>query len=110
MHTVLEAIVVLLCLFGLFCLLCGALGRVLLPAAGRGTWVIVWAAGAGEELEQRVRALMWLQSWGLLRCSVLLVDAGLDPSGRAVAARLAGRWPALTLCTRQELERRTRIE
>lgn len=106
MGAFIEALVVLLCLAGTYCLLCALFGRLLLTGSTRGTWVIVWGVGAGEELEQRVRALMYLRGWGLLRCSVLLVDAGLDPTGRALAARLASRWPALTLCTRQELERR----
>ena len=110
MNTVLEAIIIFFCLAGFFCFACVAFGRLLLPETGRGTWVIIWADGAAEELEQRVRSLMWLQSWGLLRCSVLLVDAGLEEAGRAVAARLAGRWPALTLCTRREVERRIRAK
>ena len=106
MRTFVEALAVLLCLAGAYCLFCALFGHLLPTGSTRDTWVIVRGVGAGEELEQRVRALMYLRGRGLLRCSVLLVDAGLDPTGRAIAARLAGRWPALTLCTKEELERR----
>lgn len=103
---VFELLSFLVCAVGIYCLVCLFLGHLMLPGTSRGTWVIVWGVGAGDDLEQRVRGLMSLQNWGLLRCSVVIADAGLDDRGRALAARLIGRWPTLTLCTKQELEYR----
>lgn len=64
-----------------------------------GVWVVVWARGEGEDLEQRLRGLMWLRGLGLLPGPVLVVDAGLSDEGRALARRLAARWP---LCLAEE--------
>ena len=89
MRAVWETIVILLCLTGLAGAAAVLFSRLLLPGSGREAWVILWAEGRGEELEQRVRGAMFLQDWGLQRGRVLLVDAGLDPDGRALAARLA---------------------
>lgn len=106
MELILDGVLVLLGLAGMFCLACGLFCRLLLPDSPYGTWAVVWGSGAGEELEQRVRGLMWLQSCGLLRCTVVVADGGLDETGRALAVRLAARYPTLVLCSRQELERR----
>lgn len=101
------ALSALICVCYTVCLLYSYLLR---PATMKGTWAVVWGFGEGEGLEQRVRSLVWLQSCGLLRCRLVLADGGLDESGRALAVRLAGRYPCLTLCTRQELERRLKEE
>ena len=106
MDVMVTGVLVLLGVAGMFCLACGLFCRLLLPDSPHGTWAVVWGSGAGEELEQRVRGLMWLQSCGLLRCTVVVADGGLDGEGRALAAALAARYPTLVLCTRQELERR----
>lgn len=106
MYLILEVTLILLSLAGMCCLACGLFCRLLLPDSPHGTWAVVWGMGGGEELEQRVRGLMWLQSCGLLRCTVVVADAGMDEAGRALAVRLAGQYPALVLCTRQELEQR----
>lgn len=106
MHIILEAVLVLLGLAGICCTACLLYSCLLRPHTTQGTWAVVWGFGAGEGLEQRVRSLIWLQTCGLLRCKLIVADGGLDESGRALAARLAGRYPGLTLCSRQELERR----
>lgn len=103
-----KAFLTLLVLAGLCCIVCILYGRLLRPHSAQGTWAVVWGFGAGEGLEQRVRSLMWLRSCGLLCCTVVVADGGLDEEGRALAARLAGRYPGLTLCSRQELEHRLR--
>ena len=41
----------------------------------------------------------------MLRCDLVVADAGLNEEGRALAACLAGRYPTLTLCCWEELER-----
>lgn len=105
----LEVILILLGLAGMCCMACGLFCRLLLPDSPHGTWAVVWGFGSGEELEQRVRGLMWLQSCGLLRCSVVVADGGLDEAGRALAVRLQRQYPSLALCTREELERRMEI-
>ena len=105
MHPVFGSVLTAICLSGICCIACLLYSQMLRPNSARGTWAVVWGTGNGEELEQRVRSLMWLQSCGLLRCCVVLVDGGLNESGRALVARLAGRYPTLTLCSRQELER-----
>lgn len=69
---------------------------------------MVWGAGAGEELERRVRSLIWLRECGLLRCTVVVVDDGLNEEGRVLAACLARRYPVLELCTREELDKRVK--
>ena len=84
------------------CLLC--------PHTAQGTLAVVWGTGTGEGLEQRVRSLMWLQSCGVLCCTVVLADGGLDENGRRLAAGLAARYPGLALCSAQELELRLRKE
>jgi len=109
LELVLGVSLALLCLTGLCCGLCMLYAALLRPEGPQGTCTVVWAAGAGEELELQVRSLMWLQECGLLRTTVVVADGGLNEEGRAVAARLVGRYPALTLCGRKELARRLEI-
>ena len=103
---ILELVGILLSLAALCCTACVLYSRLLRPHTSQGTWAVVWGFGPGDGLEQRVRSLMWLQNCGLLRCSVVVADGGLDGNGRALAARLVVRYPGLTLCSRQELEHR----
>ena len=105
MYVFLGCVLALNFMAGLCCIACLLYGQMLRPHSAQGTLTVVWGVGTGEHLERRVRSLMWLQECGLLRCTVVMVDGGLNMEGRALAARLAGRYPALTLCTREELER-----
>lgn len=104
MYLLLGTILAIICLSGLCCTACMLYSQMLRPHSAQGTWAVVWGFGSGEGLEQRVRSLMWLRSCGLLCCTVVLADGGLNEEGRGLAVRLAGRYPALTLCSRQELE------
>lgn len=97
---------VLICLVGICCIVCLLYSKMLCPHTARGTWAVVWGHNSGEGLEQRVRSLVWLQNCGLLRCAVLVVDDGLDAEGRALAVRLAQRYPTVNLYSRQALEQR----
>lgn len=106
MYPVLVALLALISMIGMCCTVCMLYSQMLRPHAAHGTWAVVWGFGSGEGMEQRVRSLMWLRSCGLLRCSLMLADGGLDEEGRALAVRLAGRYPGLILCSRQELEQR----
>jgi len=88
---------------GLCCIACLLYGQMLRPHSDQGTLTAVWGVGAGEGLERHVRSLMWLRSWGLLRCRVILDDGGLDPDGRELARTLTRRWPELELLSEQTL-------
>ncbi len=104
MYVFLGCVLALNFMAGLCCIACLLYGQMLRPHSDQGTLTAVWGVGAGEGLERHVRSLMWLQECGLLRCAVMVVDGGLNAEGRALAARLAERYPVLTLCTREELE------
>lgn len=106
MYVFLGCVLALNFMAGLCCIACLLYGQMLCPHSPHGTCTMVWGADAGEGLERHVRSLMWLQECGLLRCTVMVVDAGLNEEGRALAACLLERYPALTLCTREEAERR----
>lgn len=80
----------LLLLFLGFCF-----GRALLPVYG--AWIVVSAEGKGEELEQKLYALLWLQGLGLLRCPICILDEGLDEEGLKLANQLVKRLPEVTL-------------
>lgn len=81
------------------------IARLLQPCRTRDTWVVVWGRGRGEELEQRIRALMWLRECGLLRANVVVADGGLDDEGRQVVWRLQRRWPQVALCPGEQIAR-----
>ena len=104
MYVLLGSVLAFACMAGFCCIVCLLYSKMLCPRSPRGTAAVVWGVGKGEELEQRVRSLVWLQECGLLQCTVIIVDAGLNEDGVALAARLTTRYPALTLCDREELE------
>lgn len=104
MYVLLGCILALNFMAGLCCIVCLLYGQMLRPHRGKGTLTVVWGVGAGEEMEQRVRSLVWLRECGLLACELVVADAGLNEDGRALAARLTARYPAVTVCTREELE------
>lgn len=85
------------CLTGLACLVWWLMGKLVCPVSSSGTWVVLVGRGEGDGLEQKVRAFIWLRSLGLLRCPVVIADAGLDETGREVALRLARRWSGVIL-------------
>ena len=104
MYVLLGCILALNFMAGLCCIACLLYGQMLRPHSAEGSLTVLRGVGAGEGLERRVRSLMWLHECGLLLCTVLVVDDGLNAEGRALAACLMERYPALTLCTREELE------
>ena len=105
MYVFFGSVLGLICLAGMCCIACLLYSKMLCPHSARGTVAVVWGEGEGAELEQRVRSLVWLQECGLLRCTVMVADAGLNDEGRALAARLAERYPTLTLCACEVSER-----
>lgn len=104
MYLIFGTVLTLIYLVCACCTVCLLYSKMLRPSTAQGTCAVIWGVGGGEGLEQRVRSLVWLQSCGLLRCNLVLADGGLDETGRAIATRLARRFPELTLCGPQELE------
>lgn len=60
-------------------------------------YVVLRAAGDGEELEQAARRLRWLES-GSGGLSIVIADDGLTEVGRRRAELLFRRWPGVILC------------
>ena len=78
-------------------------GLLLRPLPGRGANVVIPGRGEGEGLEQQVRSFLWLRGMGLLRCPIVIADAGLTPAGWELATRLTARWPEVILWPAGEL-------
>ena len=78
-------------------------GLLLRPLPGRGAKVVLPGRGDGEALEQQVRSFLWLRGMGLLRCPIVIADAGLTPAGWELATRLTARWPEVILWPAGEL-------
>jgi len=98
-----EILLAVLCAAGLAFLSWWLFGRLLRPIPGTVIYAVIPGCGAGNELEQSVRSLVWLRSLGLLRCPVLIADVGLTPAGRELALHLARRWPDVVLWPVQDL-------
>lgn len=76
------------CVIGMACLVWLAYGWMLLPAPCF-VRAVVSASGAGEGLEQTVRALLWLQRAGLWHGDIAIRDEGLSGAGVSLALTLA---------------------
>lgn len=78
--------------------------RWLLPV-GDGTDVaaVIAARGDAAALEQAVRGLLWLRRQKLWRGRIVIVDRGLDRSGRDLARLLTIHGEDIDLCTPEEL-------
>ena len=87
MTELLSFLAVLLAAFGLVSLGWLALGWLLLPGVCP-VRAVVEAHGAGEGLEQSVKALLWLRRTGLWWGQVVIKDCGLNREGMALARRL----------------------
>ena len=72
--------------------------RLLLPPCPDGLYTVLLASGSGDRLEQQCRAWLLLRRFGLIRQSLLIVDAGLNAEGQAIAAHLAALSPSIILC------------
>ncbi len=103
MRPILEVILALLSVAGLMSLSWLLMGHILTPAGSERTVSLVPGTGDGETLEQSVRGLLWLRGGGLLAGNVLIVDCGLTPAGKAIAAALCLREPGVECCPASEL-------
>lgn len=105
MRPVLEVILSLLAVAGTLSLSWLLFGRILTPAGNGETVSLVPGQGDGEELEQAVRGLLWLRGGGLLQGELVIVDCGLSPTGRAVAAALCMRESGVEIWSLSDLPR-----
>lgn len=104
-NTLLEVLLALLAAVGLLALGWLCFGRLLTPVPGRGqVYAVVPAKGDGADLEHTVNSLLWLQGGRPGSFQILLVDNGLDDTGRAVVSALQSRSPALGYCPSHMLE------
>ena len=103
MGTFWEAALAVVCAAGLALLGWWLFGLLLRPLPGWEANVILTGRGAGEELEQQLRSFLWLRGMGLLRCPIVIVDAGLTPAGWELALRLTARWPGVVLWPASDL-------
>ena len=103
MGTFWDAALALMCILGLALVGCWLFGLLLRPLPGREAKVILTGRGVGEDLEQQVRSFLWLRGLGLLRCPIIIADAGLTPAGWELALRLTARWPEVILWPASDL-------
>ena len=78
-------------------------GLLLRPLPGREAKIVLSGRGDGENLEQQVRSFLWLRGLGLLRCPIVIADAGLTPYGWELALHLAARWPEVVVWPASDL-------
>lgn len=86
------ALVLALAIFGTLCV-----ARALFPC--NGLYLMVLAQGDGENLQEKLYALMWLRGLGLLSCPIYLVNRGLSSEGLLLVEHLSARWPQVSLWT-----------
>ena len=103
MGTFWDAMLAVGCILGLAFVGWWLFGLLLRPLPGREARVVLAGRGEGEELEQQLRSFFWLRGLGLLRCPIVIADAGLTPAGWELASRLTARWPGVVLWPAGEL-------
>ena len=92
-----DILLAFLAMAGLLPVLCWLYGKLLGSVNTPPCWGVILSEGAGEGLEHRVRALVWLDSLGLWSGTVVIADLGLDDKGKALARQLTARWPQVLL-------------
>ena len=85
------------CVLGLAFLAWWLFGRLLRPIPEQQVMGLIAGRGDGEDLEQSVRAFVWLRSLGLLHCPIIIADVNLSAQGWETALRLTARWPEVIL-------------
>ena len=99
-----EGLLTLLAAMGLALLGWVLFGRMVCPVPGGELVVILPGRDDGSTLERNVRGLMWLRGLGLLRCPVVIADAGLNPDGVRLAQLLASRWSGISVIPAEEMK------
>ena len=105
-----EIVLTAVCALGLAGAAWWLFGRLLRPIPRRRVRALVIGRGDGEELEQSVRAYIWLRSLGLLSCPIIIADVDLTAQGWELALRLTARWPGVILWPAAHLEEYLRQE
>lgn len=82
--------------FFLFLFLSICVCRALFPVVD--VLICVKTHGTGEDLQQKMYALMWLKMLGFFQGTICIVNEGLDSEGEKLLAHLLARWPDLKLC------------
>ena len=103
MGTFWDILLAAVCVCGLAFVGWWLFGMLLRPLPGGEAKVIIPGRGEGEKLEQQVRSFLWLRGLGLLRCPIVIADAGLTPAGWELALRLTARWPEVILWPASDL-------
>ena len=75
----------------LLCLWC-LVGWLLLPFGGDDLQLVLKARDDADRLERQLRACAWLQSSGLLRGELLVLDCGLREEGHRLVEKLAAKY------------------
>lgn len=101
----LELILALCSAAGLLALGWLLLGKLVAPVGRAPIHAVLSAKGEAAELEQTVRGLLWLQSGGLARFTIVVVDRGLNELGRAVVAGLQSTKFQLIVCAPEDVQR-----
>ena len=104
LHILIEIIVAFLAAGGLLMLCWLLFGRLLTPVTGERVWAVVRTCGEAEGLEHDVAGLLWLRKSGMAGFTIVIVDEGLNESGRAVASALLDREVGIRLCPAGALE------
>lgn len=97
MDVFLDIMMTVLCALGLAFLVWWLFGRLLRPIPAQQVRALIPGRGDGGDLEQSVRAFIWLRGLGLLNCPIVIADVDLTPQGWEVALRLTVRWPGVIL-------------
>lgn len=98
-----DILLAVVCVLGLAFAGWWLFGLLLRPLPGREARVVLAGRGEGDGLEQQVRSFLWLRGLGLLRCPIVIADAGLTPAGWELALRLTARWPEVILWPASDL-------
>lgn len=86
--------------FFLFLFLAICFARALLPVEK--AFIFLPVKDKGEDLQQRLYALMWLKNLGILRCPIYLLDQGLNAEGHSQIAQLTNRWQDIKICEKKD--------
>ena len=103
MEMIWDTLLAAVCVLGLAFVAWWLFGRLFRPMPGQGVRVLIPGRGEGEDLEQTLRAFMWLRGLGLLDCPIIIADLGLTPKGWELALRLTARWPGVVLWPASDL-------
>ena len=77
MGTFWDVLLAAVCVCGLAFVGWWLFGMLLRPLPGGEAKVIITGRGEGDSLEQQVHSFLWLRGLGLLRCPIIIADAGL---------------------------------